>query len=190
MGLATTALSLLAFLCSEQFISCTDQTILQVDPHNLAVQVGENATLQCFHYPADPTADQHLDWFLPNYNIPIHKLRDNETVINETQSAILRYTSKNGTLSITDAQPEDARTFICKNTNNSLQVESIFKVYIMPSYFTEAMIVIGINAVLLVLFIVCFIWRTYNDLKERKQQTETRRRAKLGHREVAKKLMK
>ena len=163
--------------------------MLHVDPHHLAVQVGETATLRCYHYPEDRKADLELDWFMPNYDIPISKLKDNQTVVNETQSAILRYTSENGTLTIKDAVNEDTGTYMCKNINKTLDIKSIFKVYEMPSYFMEAMVVVAINAVLVVIFITCYIWRTCRDLKERKLQRENRRKAKLGHMALEQKLM-
>lgn len=158
-----------------------DEEGLKVIPPNIAVEVGDTVKLDCKHYPENLAADTTLDWFMPNGVVPISELAVNQSVINMTQPDILRYKSANGTLTIVNATTKDAGTYKCKK-GDTFEVESIVKVYEMPEYTIEIIVVLVINAVLVVIFITCAIW---NFVKERRMAKSLIRRQKLGHKEIA-----
>lgn len=174
-------LLLLLYLCVGS-IYCAN-TGLKVVPGNIAVQNGETVSLKCQHYPKDPAADLKLDWFMPDGNIPISKLIVNQSVINMTQSNILRFKSENGTLTIVNATSNDAGTYKCKKGDSAMETESIVKVYTMTSYTTGLIVVLVINGVLVLIFIMCSIW---SYVREHKKTKKKNRKLKLGHRELLK----
>ncbi|XP_052783575.1 uncharacterized protein LOC128219696 [Mya arenaria] len=163
-----------------------EEQVLKVVPYGVAMQPGEEVTLTCTHYPEDLTADVKLDWFRPDNNTPIKQLLANQSVIN-SDSDILRFQSENGTLTIVNSSLKDTGKYICRNEGGSLEIAADIKIYEMPSYSTEATIVIAINLVLVAIFIVCSLW-TF--LKERKQNTKSQRKQRLGHHETAKRALK
>ncbi|XP_045200109.2 uncharacterized protein LOC123554200 isoform X2 [Mercenaria mercenaria] len=170
---------ILLFVCLSRTNGEDSETVLKVVPPNTAVQPGEKITLKCQHYPKDLNEDLKLEWFMPDGTIPISQLTANQSVINSTNSNILRYKSDNGTLTIDNVTLDDSGTYKCKK--DDYETEVIVKVYNMPSYTTEIIVVLVINAVLVAIFILCAIWNFVRDQKERKQAT---RKRKLGHKEM------
>lgn len=163
--------------------SQSDETVLKVTPYGTAVEVGETVELKCTHYPEDILADATLEWYMPHWNIPISELVTNQSVINATNSDILRFSSENGTLTIVNTTKHDSGDYVCKTQDHLLEVTAQVKVYVMPSYFTEAMVVIGINAVLIVIFFACTAW---TNVRDRRQNKLRKRQERLGHKEMAK----
>ncbi|KAH3810781.1 uncharacterized protein LOC127833376 [Dreissena polymorpha] len=155
-----------------------EEPLLRVLPPAIAVTPGEEVSLVCSHYPEDLEADLELQWYLPNSEEPISAQEFNETTVNTTQDDILRFSSENGTLTITNASLSDSGTYVCRNVDRTLEVEAEVKVYVMPSYVTEIMVVLAINAVLVLVFLGCYFWSIINDRRYKKQQQA---REKLGH---------
>jgi hypothetical protein len=156
--------------------SC-DETVLKVVPSSIAVEPSNTIELTCQHYPADSSEDLKLEWFRPGDTVPISELVRNQSIINITNSDILRFKSENGTLTIENATLADSGTYVCKK-DDTLEVETLVNVYIMPSYTTEIIVVLIINVVLVVIFIACAGWHFVQD---RRRNKEASRKRKLGH---------
>jgi len=177
--------------------SCSEDTVLKIIPPNKAVEPGADITFQCVHYPEDTAADAKLQWFMQGYTEPISELLQNQTFVdktslpaaNVTMTPESRYSISNNSLTIKNVTFDDAMSFVCKSTDGKLTKETILKVYVMPSYFTEGMIVVGINIGLIGIFIMCSIWSLVRSRRERQANIENRRKQKLGHREVAKRML-
>lgn len=173
---------LLVFSLSLVIVYGDDEDGLKVVPPNIAVQSGKTVQLTCQHYPEGHAKDTKVEWFMPDGKVPISQLVLNQSVINMTQSDILRYKSEKGILTIENATINDSGTYKCRKVNSSMEAETIIKVYEMPEYTIEIIVVLVINAVLVVIFIGCSVW-TF--VKERKQIKEQIRKQRLGHREIA-----
>ena len=86
---------------------------------------------------------------------------------------------QNGELHIKTVTLNDTGKFICLTTDKAHNITAELKVYVMPSYFTEGMIIVGINCGLILLFIGCGI----NSLRQAKRdkikrKEETYRKSK------------
>jgi hypothetical protein len=66
----------------------------------------------------------------------------------------------NGTMLIKDGRVEDSGIYRCHTLGGAYIIEVEVDIYHMPSYFMEGMIILGINAVLLVIFLICLIHST------------------------------
>lgn len=184
MGRQNLLLAIIAVSCTSVVHSDDQETVLRVLPANIAVEPGENVTLECTHYPEDTAADANLEWYRPGESLPISTLVTNKTAIDLTNSSIQRFSSEHGTLTIANIQPSDAGTYTCRDINGTVpEFNSIVKVYHMPTYMTEIIIVLAINAALVLVFIACCVWTFFRDRKEIEQML---RRRKLGHRPVKK----
>lgn len=163
------------------------ETVLRVVPSNMAVEPGQDVVLACQHFPENQTEDTKLVWFMPSGEGPLSKLAVNQSYAEKNGSKFYRFQSENGTLTIKNATYDDAGTYTCKNENQKLEIQSIVKVYEMPSYITEIIVVLAINAILIVIFIACSIWTFFKDRKQ--ANIENKRKHKLGHHEIAKKAL-
>ena len=176
-GLSTV---IVLFLMSTGAAWGKDKPKLAVNPTGIAVQEGKTVTLTCKHYPEDPAADTNLDWYMPNSDTPISTLVNNQSAINSTHSDILRFSARNGTLQIKNATLNDSGIYKCRHLDMGLEVKAEVKVYIMPDYFTESIVVLSINAVLVVVFLSC---SAYHFVQDRRARLKKHRLLKLGHKE-------
>lgn len=160
-----------------------EEPLLRVLPPGIAVTPGEEVSLICSHYPEDLEADLELQWYLPDSENPISAQAVDDITDNTTQVDSLRFSSENGTLTITNASLSDSGTYVCRNVNQTLEVEAEVVVYVMPSYVTEIMVVLAINAVLVLVFLGCYCWSIINERRQKKQQQT---REKLGHKHLSK----
>lgn len=167
---------LLVFLAVSLRGTRCEETVLVVVPSSIAVEPLTKIELTCQHYPADPSEDLKLEWFRPDETIPISQLVSNKSIIDKN-SDILRFNSENGTLTIENTTLADSGTYKCRK-DEGLEVETVVKVYNMPSYTTEIIVVLVINAVLVVIFIACAAW---NFVRDRRKAKEIIRQRKLGH---------
>ena len=134
---------------------------LKITPSKVAAQVGENAEFEC-SFPDNESLN--VFWLFPN-----------NTAVN--QSLDSRYEDSDGTLSISDLVEGDEGEYICTTLTRDMNATATLKIYVMPSYFTEAMIVMGINIVLVLIFIGCGINQYVQTRKEKK--TNLRKPANL-----------
>lgn len=182
-----TRAAVILFLVSSGFVyGQEEETILKVVPHGIAVEPGETITMICKHYPEDLAADANLDWFLPDGTGPISLLVTNQSVITTTNSNILRFSSENGTLTIVNSTENDSGKYLCKQSDSDLEVEAEIKVFVMPTYFTESMIVLSINAALVIIFLACSAW-TF--VRNRREAQKRKREQRLGHKELLKRIL-
>jgi hypothetical protein len=128
-----------------------DEISLEVSPPEVAAQTGETAEFVCT-FPNNDTIE--VLWLFPN-----------ETSIQQSQNS--RFQDANGTLSISDIINEDEGDYICTTESRDMNATGTLNVYIMPSYFMEAMIVMGINIALVLIFIGCGIHQFIRSRKEK-----------------------
>lgn len=125
----------------------TDLLVIEVPV--VAVQVGESASFSCSN-----TSEIKSD---------IIWLYQNETVIPSTRENATIVTVNKYKVESTDH--EEIRYFTCSTIDREFNATAELKIYMMPSYFTQAMIVVGINAALVVVFLLCFVFHTVKNRK-------------------------
>lgn len=86
-----------------------------------------------------------------------------------TNNSTQRIYVEDGTLIITNAMLNDSGIYVCHTSNLEYNTTAELKVYIMPSYFEEGMIIMGINAGLVLIFLICFLYTFIRSKQERKQ---------------------
>ena len=115
---------------------------ITVEPDKIKSASGEKLELKC----TSPLEGQDIAWISPN-----------GTDINDLQSS--RFNDTNGVLTITDTRENDSGTYTC-SVGKTLNASAVITIYDMPDYFTEGMIILGINAVLLLVFFGCLAHST------------------------------
>ncbi|KAK3094936.1 hypothetical protein FSP39_008074 [Pinctada imbricata] len=138
-------------LCQEEEVET-----LKVDPPAAAQQVGEEVEFTCTN--SNTTNTEPLVW-----------LYHNGTEISTLN--LTRFTESDGVLKIMDIQDSDAGVYNCTTVSRALHVEVELKIYMMPSYLTEGLILMAINIGLILIFMVCALYRciqTRRDKKKRK----------------------
>lgn len=126
--------------------------MLKVSPSQLAARVGENAEFECTYSGDDAKT---LLWLFPN-----------ETSVNQTAHA--RFSDSEGTLTISDVMNSDEGEYVCTTPSRDMNATGTLKIFVMPSYFTEAMVVMGINILLVLIFIGCGVHQYIQTKKEKK----------------------
>lgn len=141
----------LTLLCLSILSSfCQEEKILKIEPPVLAVEVGDAAEFVCTN--------------ISEISTDIFWTYENDTVIQQNRSDINIVTELKLPFEVTSI--EDKGIYKCKTNNGNYSVEVELKVYWSPTYFTEGMIVIGINAALLLIFFFCFV---YHYIKNRRK---------------------
>lgn len=172
--------------CITSGVHCDGETVLRVLPANIAVQPGEDVELKCTRYPEseNPDTDPPLEWYREGDETPIPSpppTNKNQTETNGSDSNSGRITSDSGVLTISGATYNDSGKYICKEQNGTLEdFVSEVKVYDMPTYITEIIVVLAINGGLIIVFILCSVW-TY--VREKRETARYHKQQKLGHRE-------
>lgn len=133
--------SILILLCV-LFLSVFCEDLLTVEPPVLAVVEGDPAEFVCTNTSQIPT---DIIWTYSN-NTVIVQQKANVSIVTENK------------LHIEKTRMEDKGNYICTTINGTFQATAELKVYWTPTYFTEGMIVVGINAALLIIFFFCFIY--------------------------------
>lgn len=131
---------------------------LTIEPAVLAKKVGESAEFVCSNNSA---INSDIVWMYTNETL-IPQVRANISIVTEN------------TLHIESAVETDGGEYICTTKMREFNATAELKVYTMPTYFTEGMIVIGINAALLVIFFMCF---AYHTVKNRRHNAKLKRNA-------------
>ncbi|XP_062575170.1 uncharacterized protein LOC134237090 [Saccostrea cucullata] len=137
-------------------LASAEDAELKVSPPEAAEQAGKTTTFEC----TDPENEAaKLMWLFPN-----------QTSIKDSMDS--RFEDNNGTLSISDIRKGDEGEYICTTSSRDLNATGTLIIYVMPSYFTEAMIVMGINIVLVLIFIGCGI---HQFIQGRKMKTNLKK---------------
>lgn len=147
--MAIQAWSILILLCV-LFLSVFCEDLLKVEPPVLAVVEGDPAEFVCTNTSKIQT---DIIWTYSN-----------NTVVDQEKANVSIVTVNK--LRIEKTRMEDKGNYICTTINGTFQATAELKVYWTPKYFTEGMIVVGINAALLVIFLLCF---TYHYVRNRRK---------------------
>lgn len=129
-----------------------EEPTLKVSPSQIAARVGESAEFECT-YSGDEV--KTLLWLFPN-----------ETSVNQTAHS--RFLDSEGKLTISDVMNSDEGEYVCTTPSRDMNATGTLKIFVMPSYFTEAMIVMGINIVLVLIFIGCGVNQYIQTKKEKR----------------------
>ena len=150
------------------FTHCPVTSELTLDPRpELAVQPKESVLFACSGYETNQT----IQWLFP----------DGSIVPTNTTQRIYR---QNDTLNIINAVYNDSGVYICRTTDLKTNVTAELKVYDMPSYFIEGMVIVGINAALIILFVSCGIYSFVSSRKQQKKKQKATKYKKTAQSEV------
>ena len=147
--------------------SLAQPPVLKVTPPNQASEAGHDVTFKCEYYPEDKEKTKHLDWLLPG-GLSVYNITKDPSSLNDSFHE--RFSFESGKLTIRNVSEADDGSYICRNNDGSMSHTSILRIYVMPSYFIEGMVVVGINGVLILLFFTCFLWTSYKLRKMRRIQ--------------------
>ena len=150
--------SLIVFLCPSTAEETTNKNIT-VTPGDILERTGKDLEFKCS----------------TNLGYTVFWVNENDTKIADLNSTRIK-DDGNGTLTINDAQIDDSGNYTCYAEGKELGIQIIVTIYEMPSYFTEGVIILAINGVLLVIFMICLIYTAiqtkrhskggYNNVKE------------------------
>ncbi len=127
----------LGFYSVEESGKDTPASNITVEPEKLKLPTGHNVNLKC------SSNELAVYWISPN-----------GTKISELPPPS-RFNDTKGQLTITGAKLQDSGIYTCTTANGKFNATSDLFIYVMPNYFTEGMIILGINAFLLVVFLSC-----------------------------------
>ncbi len=125
-----------------------------VDPTTLKAARGDMVQVTC----TSSISNADKFWVNPNGTL-IRNLPDDS-----------RFNDTYGVLTISAAAVADSGTYTC-SVKESFNATAEITVYIMPDYFTEGMIILGINTFLLVVFLSCLLHSTLKDRRSRAKYT-------------------
>ena len=128
---------------------------LKIDPKEAANQEGEEVEFVCTN--SNATNNETLIWYYHN----------GTTISNLNMS---RFAENGGTLKIMDIQMVDAGDYMCSTESGTLNATAILKVYQMPSYLVEGLVLMGINIALVLIFIACAVWRFVQTRRDRRKK--------------------
>ncbi|KAK7484235.1 hypothetical protein BaRGS_00024484 [Batillaria attramentaria] len=122
-----------------------------------AVQLGETTEVTC------ETSLEGLSviWYVGNTNTSGNRIPANES---------LQMHAINGTLMIVSTTKNFHGQYLCQTSDGAHKLIAEIHVYEMPTYFTEGMIIVGINAGLVVIFFGCAVYTFFQ--KRRKKKPE------------------
>lgn len=164
-------LALVVLIGYEIPASLAQSPVLKVTPPNQASEAGHDVTFKCEYYPEDKEKTKHLDWLLPD-GVSVYNITKDPSISNDSFHE--RFSFESGKLTIRNVSEADDGSYICRNSDGSMSHTSILRIYVMPSYFTEGMIVVGINGGLILLFFTCFLLTSYKLRKMRRMQGRSR----------------
>ena len=123
---------------------------ITVSPSMLKMQTGQSISVVCsLHADLAPTP---LTWLNPN-----------KTDVNNLNDSRISHDG-NGTLTITDTRTSDSGIYEC-TAGATWRATADITIYVMPSYFMEGLVILGINGALLVVFLGCL---AHSQIKQRK----------------------
>lgn len=130
--------------------------LIPIGSHTVAGELGTELELTC----NKPDGDDVV-WVLPS----------GEQASNRTTNRISQVDSN---LKIANISWNDTGTYMCHVINGHHNDTLVFKVFEMPSYYYEGIIILAINSALLVLFLVCLIVTTIRNRQKRKLEKSRR----------------
>jgi len=158
-------LSYILILTLIQLASCADVEVsgnepkydiavkIELTPPQLRIQVGKDGEFNC----KTDNETAKIEW-----------LNSNATKIDDLDNP--RIKPENGTLKFINATLAESGDYICRGVNFNGNETATLKVYFMPSYFKEGMIIVAINGALFVLFIMCTIYAQVKECRVRKDK--------------------
>lgn len=114
---------------------------LSISAPVVAVEIGESLTITCVDNDT--------------YVVEWYAVESPACPIPQNQS--LRVRSENNTLIINDVHFNDSGDYECRMVNSTYNVTVTVKAYVMPTYLTEGIIVVGTGGGVLVLFLLCLL---------------------------------
>ena len=141
---------------------------LQVIPPHRASEIGNDVVFRC-KYPTNTRNASSLDWILPGGISAKNISSYYQSNISLHISVNERVSMEEGKLVIRNISLEDSGVYTCINKDGSLSQNARLKVFLMPTYFEEGMVVIVLNGSLVVILLTCFVWTTYVTRKEYKR---------------------
>lgn len=142
---------------------CSDKP-LSVDPADTRILKGKKLEVVCKH--SNSSLQGYLNWLNPNM-----------TSVKEMNSS--RITDINGTLTIEVSELGDSGSYTCMHGVQGFNATSEILIYELSDYFATSMIIIGVNAGLVVLFVGCFVFRVIKKKGRRKGKPKAYRRPTL-----------
>ena len=120
-----------------------------------AIEIGDTAKIEC-----STTTTETFKWYRGDAAA--------EKLISQDDSLRVHANFTTGLLTITGAQQNDTGEYLCQLSSGNHSVTAQLHVYKMPSYFTEGVIIFGINMGLVLVFIGCALYSFIHDQKETK----------------------
>ena len=142
---------------------------LKVEPPQQASEPGYDVVFHCKYYPDDNVQTQLLEWLLP-FGFSVMNMTKSKSSVQANRTAAERFSTEKGKLTIRNASKADDGYYTCISYDGTLTFKARLKIYTMPSYFTEAMVVVSVNGTLIICLLGCFIWTTCSSWKEYKIQ--------------------
>lgn len=144
---------------------------LKISPPQASYQVDHTASVSCVS--SDPLL-LPLNWRLPNGA----ELRSNERCVNGTCSnQTYVYDNRTtfdaiGHLKILNLTLNDTGKYTCLSFDGAFNATQDIKVYIMPDYFVETVVLLAINAALLIIFILCSVYTLVKNRRDNEKQSK------------------
>lgn len=138
-------------ICYTSRTLCQEEDGVVIEPQEIAVQAGQSAEFACSYQTIS------VLWYVQN-----------GTSINQLNNT--RIQDINGTLTFSSVVETDDGEYLCKTIDNAKNGTAILKYYVMPSYFTEGMIVVSINLALVVIFLGCAGFHFIKNKREQRKQ--------------------
>ena len=161
--LANAVLIVLFMLCQTK---SEESQKLEVIPSHHVSEVGNDVIFRCNYYPRNTGSENGLEWLLPD---DLFTMNITRTQSNMSYSLNEKFSVESGQLTIRNISLEDSGVYTCTNKNGSLSQVARLKVFLMPTYFQEGLVVIVLNGSLIVIVLTCFVWTTYLTRKEYKK---------------------
>ena len=143
-----------------------NELTLEIKPsHQKHLEVGKDIQFEC-----EPSKGElNITWLLPNH-----------TRVNIGAEKRIYQTS--GILQIKEASINDSGIYTCFSEHMRHNATVHLVVYVMPNFYFESMIIVGINCFLVGLFFLCYLytivyrrWKTKNKKKNANNQNKKER---------------
>ena len=138
-------------VCASQNDDTGSSQNITVEPDKIKSASGGNIEVKC----TSLLEGQDIAWISPN-----------GTYISDMSSP--RFNDTNGHLTITDIKTYDSGTYVC-SVGKTLNASASITIYDMPNYFTEGMIILGINVALILVFLGCLTHTTIQNRRAKAQ---------------------
>jgi hypothetical protein len=133
---------------------------VEVKPFMVATLPGSDVQFICT-VPDNETRSAYLEWTVSNSS------KDSLPTVIPSSG---RIQAQNGTLTISNSTLEDANTYTCRDIFSNETETGTLKVYIMPDYLTEGLVIAGICAGLILVLVVGSIISMVRQRQQRKQR--------------------